>query len=135
MEKELIKLLLKKDFYNKNKNKLSKEFFTNGTGALYETIQRAHDDSDKDLSISEVSSLHMEVYNPASTRAKKENFYSLVNEIKELELPSEKIANNLLHSLFKRRIANKIAVLASEIYNGKDADFSEIKKTIRNTFR
>ena len=134
MEKELIKLLLKKDFYNKNKSKLSKEFFTNGTGALYETIQRAHDDSDKDLSISEVSSLHMEVYNPASTRAKKENFYSLVNEIKELELPSEKIANNLLHSLFKRRIANKIAVLASEIYNGKDADFSEIKKQLEIPF-
>ena len=134
MEKELIKLLLKKDFYNKNKSKLSKEFFTNGTGALYETIQRAHDDSDKDLSISEVSSLHMEVYNPASTRAKKENFYSLVDEIKELELPSEKIANNLLHSLFKRRIANKIAVLASEIYNGKDADFSEIKKQLEIPF-
>ena len=134
MEKELIKLLLKKDFYNKNKNKISKEFFTNGTGALYETIQRAHDDSDKDLSISEVSSLHMDVYNPASTRAKKENFYSLVNEIKELELPSEKIANNLLHSLFKRRIANKIAVLASEIYNGKDADFSEIKKQLEIPF-
>ena len=134
MEKELIKLLLKKDFYNKNKSKLSKEFFTNGTGALYETIQRAHDDSDKDLSISEVSSLHMEVYNPASTRAKKENFYSLVDEIKELEIPSEKIANNLLHSLFKRRIANKIAVLASEIYNGKDADFSEIKKQLEIPF-
>ena len=134
MEKELIKLLLKKDFYNKNKRKLTKEFFTNGTGALYETIQRAHDDSDKDLSISEVSSLHMDVYNPASTRAKKENFYSLVNEIKELELPSEKIANNLLHSLFKRRIANKIAVLASEIYNGKDADFSEIKKQLEIPF-
>ena len=134
MEKELIKLLLNKNFYDKNKSKLSKEFFTNGTGALYETIQRAHDDSDKDLSISEVSSLHMDVYNPASTRAKKENFYSLVNEIKELELPSEKIANNLLHSLFKRRIANKIAVLASEIYNGKDADFSEIKKQLEIPF-
>ena len=57
MEKELIKLLLKKDFYSKNKSRLSKEFFTNGTEALYETIQHAHEDSDKDLSISEVSSL------------------------------------------------------------------------------
>ena len=82
MEKELIKLLLNKKFYNKNKSKLSKEFFTNGTGELYETIQNAHDDSDNDLSISEVSSLHMDVYNPASTRAKKENFYSLIDEIK-----------------------------------------------------
>ncbi len=72
MEKELIKLLLNKKFYTKNKTKLSKEFFTNGTGDLYETIEYAHEDSDKDLSISEVSSLHMEVYNPATTRAKKE---------------------------------------------------------------
>ena len=134
MEKELIKLLLKKDFYNKNKNKLSKEFFTNGTGALYETIQRAHDDSDKDLSISEVSSLHMDVYNPASTRAKKENFYSLVNEIKELELPSEKIANNIIRSLFKRGIAQHVAQIATDIYNGSDIDFSEIKKHLDVTF-
>ena len=134
MEKELIKLLLNKKFYNKNKSKLSKEFFTNGTGELYETIQNAHDDSDNDLSISEVSSLHMDVYNPASTRAKKENFYSLIDEIKGLTLPSENIANNIIRSLFKRRIANKIAVLATEIYNGKDSDFSEIKKELEISF-
>ena len=84
MEKELIKLLLNKNFYNKNKSRLTKEFFTNGTGALYETIKNAHEDSDKDLSISEVSTLHMEVYNPASTRASKENFTVLIDEIKEL---------------------------------------------------
>jgi len=134
MEKELIKLLLKKDFYNKNKRKLTKEFFTNGTGDLYETIRRAHEDSDNDLSINEVSSLHMQVYNPASTRAKKENFDELVNEIKELELPSETIANNILRSLFKRRIAQNIAQLASNIYNGQDADFSEIKKHLDTSF-
>ena len=101
MEKELIQLLLNKKFYNKNKSKLSKEFFTNGTGELYETIRRAHEDSDNDLSISEVSSLHMDVYNPASTRAKKENFYSLIDEIRELKLPSENIANNIIRSLLK----------------------------------
>jgi len=134
MEKELIKLLLNKKFYTKNKTKLSKEFFTNGTGDLYETIEHAHEDSDKDLSISEVSSLHMEVYNPATTRAKKENFDALVNEIKELELPNETIASNIIRALYKRRIANKIAVLATQIYNGKDSDFSEIKKELEISF-
>ena len=134
MEKELIKFLLKKDFYNKNKSKLSKEFFTNGTGDLYETIQRAHEDSDNDLSINEISSLHIDVYNPAYTRAKKENFSNLVDEIKDLELPNEKIANNIIKSLFKRRVANKIAVLATEIYNGRDADFTEIKKQLEIPF-
>jgi replicative DNA helicase len=134
MEKELIRLLLNKEFYNKNKRKLTKEFFTNGTGDLYETIRRAHEDSEKDLSINEVSTLHMEVYNPASTRAKRENFDTLVGEIKQLELPNEKIANNIIRSLFKRRIAQNIAQLASNIYNGQETDFSEIKKQLDTSF-
>ena len=101
---------------------------------MYETIRRAHEDSDNDLSINEVSTLHMEVYNPAPTRAKKENFDELVDEIKGLELPSEKIANNIIRSLFKRRVAQNIAQLATNIYNGDDLDFSEIKKHLDTSF-
>ena len=130
MEKELIKLLLKKDFYTKNKTKVSKELFTNGTGDLYETIRRAHEDSDANLSINEISSLHTDVYNPALTRASKENFSNLIKEISGLTEPNETIANNILQSLYKRRLASRIAVLATEIYNGRDADFSEIQKIL-----
>ena len=134
MEKELIKLLLNKSFYHKNKSKLTKEFFTNGTGALYETIKNAHEDSDKDLSINELSTLHVDVYNPAMSRAAKENFNVLVNELKEIELPNEKIAQNIIRSLFKRRIAEKVAILANDIYNGNDTDFTEIRKQLDVTF-
>jgi len=130
MEKELIKLLLKKDFYTKNKTKVSKELFTNGTGDLYETIRRAHEDSDANLSINEISSLHTDVYNPALTRASKENFSNLIKDINSLTEPNETIANNILQSLYKRRLASRIAVLATEIYNGRDADFSEIQKIL-----
>jgi len=130
MEKELIKLLLKKDFYTKNKTKVSKELFTNGTGDLYETIRRAHEDSDANLSINEISSLHTDVYNPALTRASKENFSNLIKEISGLTEPNETIANNILQSLYKRRLASRIAVIATEIYNGRDADFSEIQKIL-----
>ena len=134
MEKELIKLLLNKNFYEKNKSKLSKEFFTNGTGALYETIQSAHQDSDQDLSIGEVSTLHLEVYNPALSKAARDNFDVLINEIKDIELPNEKIAQNIIRSLFKRGIAQHVAQIATDIYNGSDIDFSEIKKHLDVTF-
>ena len=120
IEKELINLLLKKDFYEENKGRVTKEMFTNGTGNLYETISRAHDDSEKDLSLEEVSTLHTEVYNPALTRTAKENFSSLINEIKEQEIPNKKIAGNILKAMHKRNIAQQIAVAATEIYNGKD---------------
>ena len=134
MEKELIKLLLNKNFYDKNKSKLSKEFFTNGTGALYETIQSAHQDSDQDLSIGEVSTLHLEVYNPALSKAARDNFDVLINEIKDIELQNEKIAQNIIRSLFKRGIAQHVAQIATDIYNGSDIDFSEIKKHLDVTF-
>ena len=134
MEKELIKLLLNKNFYDKNKSKLSKEFFTNGTVALYETIQSAHQDSDQDLSIGEVSTLHLEVYNPALSKAARDNFDVLINEIKDIELPNEKIAQNIIRSLFKRGIAQHVAQIATDIYNGSDIDFSEIKKHLDVTF-
>ena len=134
MEKELIKLLLNKNFYDKNKSKLSKEFFTNGTGALYETIQSAHQDSDQYLSIGEVSTLHLEVYNPALSKAARDNFDVLINEIKDIELPNEKIAQNIIRSLFKRGIAQHVAQIPTDIYNGSDIDFSEIKKHLDVTF-
>ena len=130
IEKELINLLLKKDFYEENKGRVTKEMFTNGTGNLYETISRAHDDSEKDLSLEEVSTLHTEVYNPALTRTAKENFSSLINEIKEQEIPNKKIAGNILKAMHKRNIAQQIAVAATEIYNGKDQDLSFIKSFI-----
>ena len=63
IEKELIKLLLKRFLY-KNKAKLSKELFTNGTGDLYNTIARAHQDSENDLTLNEVSTLYTDVDNP-----------------------------------------------------------------------
>tara|TARA_R100001460_G_scaffold53846_1_gene93013 strand:+ start:1479 stop:2684 length:1206 start_codon:yes stop_codon:yes gene_type:complete len=134
MEKELIKLLLNKNFYDKNKSKLSKEFFTNGTGALYETIQSAHQDSEQDLSIGEVSTLHLEVYNPALSKAARDNFDVLINEIKDIALPNEKIAQNIIRSLFKRGVAQHVAQIATDIYNGSDIDFSEIKKHLDVTF-
>ena len=71
IEKELIHLLLDKDFYEKNKGRVSKAMFTNGTGNLYETIVKAHEQSEGDLSIDEVETLHTNVYNPALTRAAK----------------------------------------------------------------
>ena len=133
IEKELIKLLLSKEFYTKNKGKLSKELFTNGTGDLYYTIAKAHEDSDNDLTLNEISTLYTDVDNPALTRVAKQNFQSLIEDIESSSLPNAKIAHNILESLYKRRQANKIAVLATEIYNGKDADFSEIRKCLESS--
>ena len=128
MEKQLVNLLLKKDFYVKNKSKVERTIFTNGVGNFYDTIKKAHTKySDIDLDIDEVSALHMDVYNPALTRAAKTNFLNLIDEIKSEKMPNEDVADDILDSMYKRSLAHKIAVEATNIYNGGDASFNTIR--------
>ena len=131
MEKQLVNLLLKKDFYSKNKSKVGKTIFTNGVGSFYDTIKKAHDEyPDTDLDIDEVSSLHTDVYNPALTRAAKTNFLNLIEEIKDEKLPNLNVASDILDSLYKRSLAHKIAIEATNIYNGGEASFTNIKNIL-----
>jgi len=128
MEKQLVNLLLKKDFYVKNKSKVERTIFTNGVGNFYDTIKKAHNQyPDIDLDIDEVSALHMDVYNPALTRVAKTNFLNLVDEIKNEKMPNENVADDILDSMYKRSLAHKIAVEATNIYNGGDASFNSIR--------
>lgn len=130
IEKQLIKLLLNKDFYEKNKGKISKGMFTNGTGNLYETISKAHTKSQNDLTLPEVESLHMDVYNPALTRTAKDNFRNLIEEIQNEKDSDREIASEILSSLHKRNTAQQIAVVATEIFNGREGGFNDIQNLL-----
>lgn len=130
IEKQLIKLLLNKDFYEKNKGKISKGMFTNGTGNLYETISKAHTKSQTDLTLPEVESLHMDVYNPALTRTARDNFRNLIEEIQNEKDSDREIASEILSSLHKRNTAQQIAVVATEIFNGREGGFNDIQNLL-----
>lgn len=130
IEKQLIKLLLNKDFYEKNKGKISKGMFTNGTGNLYETISKAHTKSQNDLTLPEVESLHMDVYNPALTRTARDNFRNLIEEIQNEKDSDREIASEILSSLHKRNIAQQIAVVSTEIFNGREGGFNDIQNLL-----
>ncbi len=130
IEKQLINLLLEKDFYEENKGRVSKSMFTNGTGKLYETITKAHSSSESDISIDELATLHTKVYNPALTRAARENFYSLLEEVKK-EKPNKQIAKTILEAMHKQDIARRIAVVATNVYNNTEGgNFNDIQTLI-----
>ena len=130
IEKQLINLLLDKDFYEENKGRVSKTMFTNGTGTLDETITKPHANSDTSLSIDEISTLHTEVYNPALTRVARDNFSDLLEEVRN-QKPNKKIAVTILESLHKQAIAKQIAVKATEMYNNtNDTTFNDIQTLI-----
>ena len=113
IEKQAIKLMLNKKFYNQYKGSISPTIFYGDTKSLYDTIQKAHDKYDTDIKIGELYSLHTAIFNPALTRAAKEKFSELVEDIKEVQEPSKEIAKDIMRILSDRDLAQRIAVEAT----------------------
>ena len=130
IEKQLIQLLLNKNFYEKHKGKVSKTMFTNGAGSFFDSIERAHDEYDTDLTLDELETLHTDKYNPALTRTARNNFKLLLDEVRNEPQPKGKIISDIVTAIHKRNLAHKIALVATEIYNGKDEGFNEIRKIL-----
>ena len=128
----MLRLMLGKAFYTKYKGTISPTIFTGDISSLFDTIQKAHAKYSDDISVDELYSLHTAIFNPALTRAAKEKFSELVEDIKEIQEPSKEIAKDIMRILSDRDLAQRIAVEATEIFNGKDANFTEITGMIEN---
>jgi replicative DNA helicase len=122
--------MLNKKFYTQYKGTLSPTVFSGDISSLYDTIQKAHDKYEEDIKVDELYSLHTAIFNPALTRAAKEKFSELVEDIKEVQEPSKEIAKDIMRILSDRDLAQRIAVESTEIFNGKEANFSEIVSMI-----
>jgi replicative DNA helicase len=130
IEKQIIKLLLGKKFYTKYKGQISRNVFQGSFGSLFDTVQKAHEKYDADIKIDELYALHTTVFNPALTRAAKEQFSELLEDIKQIQEPSKEIADDIVKILVERDAAQKIAIEATEIFNGRPADFNTILSII-----
>ena len=130
IEKQIIKLLLNKAIYTKYKGQISKNVFQGNFSSLFDTIQKAHEKYNKDINIDELYSLHTAVFNPALTRAAKEQFSEMLQDIRETQEPSNEIADDIVKILGERDVAQRIAVEATEIFNGKPADFNIITRLV-----
>ena len=126
IEKQMIRLMLNKKFYTQYKGTLSPTVFAGDISSLYETIQKSHEKYEEDIKIDELYSLHTAIFNPALTRAAKEKFSELIEDIREVQEPNKEIAKDIMRILSDRDLAQRIAVEATEIFNGKEANFTEI---------
>ena len=130
IEKQMIRLMLNKNFYTQNKSILSPTVFGGDINSLYETVQKAHEEYEDDIKVDDLYSLHTVRFNPALTRAAKEKFSELVEDIKEVQEPNREVAKDILRILSDRDLAQRIAVESTEIFNGKEANFAEIVSMI-----
>ena len=118
--------MLNKKFYTQYKGTLSPTVFAGDISSLYETIQKSHEKYEDDIKIDELYSLHTAIFNPALTRAAKEKFSELIEDIREVQEPNKEIAKDIMRILSDRDLAQRIAVEATEIFNGKEANFADI---------
>jgi len=130
IEKQMIRLMLNKKFYTEYKGVLSPTVFAGDISSLYDTIQKAHEKYEEDIKIDELYSLHTAIFNPALTRSAKEKFSELIEDIREVQEPNKEIAKDIMRILSDRDLAQRIAVEATEIFNGKEANFSEITNMV-----
>ena len=126
IEKQAIKLMLSKKFYTQYKGVISPTIFSGDINSLFITIQKAHEKYEDDIKVDELYALHTAIFNPALTRAAKEKFSELVEDIKEIQEPGKEIARDIMRTLSDRDLAQRIAVEATEIFNGKEANFADI---------
>jgi len=130
IEKQAIKLMLSKKFYTQYKGVISPTIFSGDINSLFITIQKAHEKYEDDIKVDELYALHTAIFNPALTRAAKEKFSELVEDIKEIQEPGKEIARDIMRTLSDRDLAQRIAVEATEIFNGKPANFVDISSMI-----
>ena len=78
----MLRLMLNKNFYTQYKGSISPTIFSGDISSLFETIQKAHAKYEEDIKVDELYSLHTTIFNPALTRAAKEKFSELVEDIK-----------------------------------------------------
>ena len=132
MEKQLLKMMLNKNFYNEYRGVISRNVFEGDLGSFFDSLQKAHKDYEGDLKLDDILTLHTGKFNPALTRTAKEKFTELGEDIKTVTDPSPQIAKDIVNLMADRETAQKIAIEATEIFNGKPANFNDILKLIEN---
>lgn len=130
MEKQLLKLLLNKEFFNKNKHLLTAELFADELKRLYLLIQDMHEAHAGDFSAQEVKTTYLQRY--VLTTAQRRVFASLMADIEEEDAPNESVATEILATALKKETARQIASAAIDIVNTGGGDFTVIEEVLAN---
>jgi len=131
-EKNLIKLLLSKQFYQENKSNISDTFFSNIIREIYYTIVKAHNELKYDvLPYEDLYALHKS-YNPTLTTARKAEIRDIVEEIKEAKGTEQATGTVVIDNLHREEKLREIGEIASGLIETPDSDIDPLKKLITN---
>lgn len=128
MEEGILKLLVKKDFYQQYKYSLSEEFFSEELQDIFTTICKAHERFDGDFTLTEIFRLYEE--QTVLTKASRDALNRLLKHLEDTPEPNSQMVGEIVELMHKKNVARQIGEAAIKIINGEDADFSIFTRLI-----
>ena len=129
IEKQVIALCLRKDFWDKAKNILSKDMFPKEYSTIFETINSSQQKYEVDLTVDELLALHRDRY-PAMPESTRNNIEEEIENLKGVAPTNMSMAFDLLFNLWRRDKAREIGDKALAIWTGQSDDFGVLQRII-----
>lgn len=132
MSLKLIKALLNKEFHDKYKHKLSKEFFVHDSNvkSIFLTLEKAYETIEKDLTVNSLKELHYS-YNPTITAANKRVLEELFTNLSNLDLTKETV-EVILKQAIEQNLWTEIANIGIQGGDGLSTDFIRAQEILDN---
>lgn len=129
VDKQVLKSILRYDFWSDHKHQLVASLFSDELQELYEIIEKAHTKYKKDISTNELFALWKDE-NPVSTRAEADAIQSLIVDLDHYEEMSDEITSDIIDGLWKRELGRKIGNLGIAISEGHYDAFNKLTKLL-----
>jgi len=125
LDTNFLKSLMSHDFYEENKEKLSKQLFDADIKELYEVIESAHEKYQHDLQPEDLFSL-WQSDNPTATKAERHQIRDLIQDVQEATGISYDIASDSIENLWRRNLGKIVGEYGMRISEGHDDFFSKL---------
>jgi replicative DNA helicase len=120
---EILRLLLNYEFYEKNKNRVLKEFFPQSLYKVFELICNTHEKYKRNLSIDEVKTIYRVTY-PTATVAHLNDIFSILDNLPEVGLD---VAQEVLEKAWFTECGRQITQIGIDIVNGRETSFEKAR--------
>lgn len=121
MEAQLIKLLLKHEFFNKVSGCLKPAMFSESLQDVFEVLVESHATYKTDISLTELKALYLKKH--TLTKPARLAFLNLMDCLEDEEEPNPEIAADILADMARKNKAREIGELSARLING-DASVS-----------
>jgi hypothetical protein len=129
MKTELLALMLRKDFWRKNKAYIIKSMFQPPMDKLYNSVTNYHENYGDDLDKDKLWTI-LKMDNPTLTDSQKADLFGVVNGIKECNEWTTEFASKVLSSLWKQEVFTLVAKYGIDGAQGKLQDLEGLKELI-----